>query len=523
MIRTKWLGAAVLAMAAVLTGCNLQSTESDLVTLENFTVGSEIRRNDCTGETDRSLFPPVGIAEDLDEATRDRLRMRVTRSLSAVPSFALKYFNDLTGKIKVTADATAICNEALAQTDTAFQQPAGRPLVGACYLVVFDDAGKQEDLTLYIAPDEEVIKGHLVRTFGYFVAQYVSRLTKSETGYSYHAELAEPIRRVRSSLARTYLKELVTEEMWSASLLDGILGAGGGQELERAIKNTEPDIYKNITFNLNPRAEQFDQFHAERAAGFEDFIFAESFDSWFCSSFDYAAKSADPDDDRMQYATTTADSRAAFATLFPRTADRFEILIDVFVGEVRSAFSLTQDNGDLINFTPSNSTPSNSTPSTPTPSAPTPSAPQPASQPVTVQPSTPSPQPITDNLPTVDLTIQPGPPGGDPLLIDATGDPVNLNVDVVGFPQNTATDTTPSPTSPQLIEPPATGQPTQTPQTPSNVVGVGGGGQPPATGNTPTQAPVSPSAPVSQPVNPGCQGWFQHGASLAMQVVNYFW
>ena len=213
--------------------------------------------NSCAGSYSGEVAPD----RIVQEGDSPDLVAAVSRALTAVPDDRkVAFFSH--GNIVLTADVASACDQAMSEDAVNFASEQGE--LEACW-----DLSAQGKASIILQADADVIRHHLVRMFGFLQTQlYGSMLeTVFDTAGENTQSDYQNFRRHQEDLADTFWQRL--DEL--------------GVDLP---------LYKDMI--------------PKDSAGrrtFEDFVYGEAFDSYFCNA-----------DTRQHFATTFPKAHAIFAS-----------------------------------------------------------------------------------------------------------------------------------------------------------------------------------------------------------------
>lgn len=271
--------AIVLAMGC-LGGCK-KLDASRIKSLDNFAAGQRVRTNVCSGnpalvsdpglqgllqEVDRRI-----IDKDSDGVLREKNKIAVRNAFSALPPFSQTQFLGLGGQILLTKDANRFCTsskiEGAKRLKRSEQELAylreGYSDVKACFVfangseLLREGFSGDAPLHFLILSNEPVeISHNFVRVFGYMNSQLSSRLS-------------------------------VTGNFISSSS-QAVLAAESNPRFGEARKEIADAFLADITDR--PEAKRFAKLanlkgNSPGRIVFEDFVYAEAFDSYFCNQY----------------------------------------------------------------------------------------------------------------------------------------------------------------------------------------------------------------------------------------------
>jgi len=293
----------IIATAAGLIGSCLPPGASKTKSIDNFAAGKRIRTNVCAGNP--ALASDAGLREllqevdrritdnDSDAAIKSKNKNAIRDAFSALPPFAQSQFLALGGQILLTKDANRLCSASAlngAQQLKRTQEELkilreGFSDVKACFIFANPSELEAEGIKsktqlhlLIIANEPAEISHNFVRSFGYMNAQLSARMavtgdfTTSDTESVLTSNYNPKFEAVRKEIAGAFLADLV-----------------GRPEAKRLA------YFAAMAPNSPGRIV------------FEEYVYAEAFDSYFCN----------------QYAQGEKNTLKVMAREFPKTLESF--------------------------------------------------------------------------------------------------------------------------------------------------------------------------------------------------------
>lgn len=281
-MKRKWMTALFAGIA--LSGCHVNSGDSGTQSLDNFARAGEavLHNNSCQGSyklIDDLFSPDVDMVNIhiQDNNQRAVVQSRVESALRAVPTEIQVAFFGLGGIIEVTPQAHAICAQNLDEKQKQRMSEGGSKIKGCWkhqtdYLESADGTFTEDQrVVMYIDSDEGSIEHALVRTFGYVLSQVLVKLDHDVAGGQLVHVQDDP----HFSSAK--------EQMTLAFLKD-VAASSGKYTLANYIDMIGSDA---ISADELTRRSGWDRLRAEKpaaASSFMDYVFAETFDSFYCSA-----------------------------------------------------------------------------------------------------------------------------------------------------------------------------------------------------------------------------------------------
>ncbi len=187
----------------------------------------------------------VQIYEDRVIADTADLKNEVLGTLTAVPGVLLETFYNIGGKIQVGKTATTQCaNTSIADSEIDFI--GSENSIQTCW----KQTSPEEAPVILIAGNKDLIRHSLVRLFGYmFTEFFVARLGSENAPTQYKdpewVEAVESFKAMRSTLANAFLNDLAQVD--------------------------------------KPAHKRLSAFSSADTTRFENYVFAEALDSYYCS------------------------------------------------------------------------------------------------------------------------------------------------------------------------------------------------------------------------------------------------
>jgi len=289
-----FLNALLAATSLHYYGCKggpAASSDSETKTLDNFAAGTTVYQNACVGSNsvsiseDRIRFDPK---LNLAGTERTAMRTAVKDYFSSIPPNMQKVFVEWGGEVLITPDANSLCTKLFSDKSSDQYVHKGRESTESCYIYAEGNSKSRAIFTIIHAPDLKAIRHGGVRMFGYMFSQFFPRLVKNEdagatTKYRVAREPSVMMSTFKLNLAESFLRDLVRGKRYDIANLDTFLGTGGGAAVKRNI-DAGLDPFSNLTWAFDGEGSVKNGPRQMRQARFEDFVFAEAFDSFRCSS-----------------------------------------------------------------------------------------------------------------------------------------------------------------------------------------------------------------------------------------------
>lgn len=274
----------ILVLAAAGVGCKQRHDASEVQSLDNFARGSgaALSQNSCHGGYDliEDLFSPDLDMVNIHEApgqTLDAMQTRVESALRAVPTEVQVAFFGVGGIVEVTPEAHNICAQKL-DDDAKKRLSEGGDRIKGCWKYqtdqIEDENGTKEAdprVVIYIDTDAGSIEHALVRTFGYVLSQVLVKLDKDGD---------QPrVRTVQSDPKFEEAKEKIT-----LAFLKDVGASNGRYDLKRHARLLGTDVVSADQLARSTGWQQLKTQRPDAARAFADYVFAETFDSFYCST-----------------------------------------------------------------------------------------------------------------------------------------------------------------------------------------------------------------------------------------------
>lgn len=268
---------ASIALVGLSFGC--KTSQSSLKTAENFARSGELKEVSCSGTLARPIINGVGLEKTLQAKLSSgeisQLSGFVEGALGNIPQNYLDFFFAKSGgAILLVADANATCSSLGDETERKYWAEQTQK-IDACWHFV--DSRPQ----IIVTAHPIAIKRHVVRMFGRMVVETFLP-----------AAILDPQNSAAAQAFSAKLRQL------SESFIHEIKANNA-----KGDKRLSLDIYANMLESGNATAR----------AKFDTYVFAESFDSYFCA--------ISPD------VTPEKNTRTSYQALLPLTFGKFDTII----------------------------------------------------------------------------------------------------------------------------------------------------------------------------------------------------
>jgi hypothetical protein len=239
----------------VFAGCKPSVSEGRLASLDNFAGTGNKKINICSGNARTStVLPSIEMSADStdDQKAADLIKDATLHALSAVPDQIMTLFaSQDKSVIRISNDVETFCKKQLSGVDHFYAGEGGT--VQACW-----DTSEGR-IAIYLKADPVVIQHHLVRMLARATSEVIAAagevpVTRSKAGYAEFVRRTENFQKFKFDLSSAFIKEV---------------------EEARA---------KGEKVSLDPYASLLSAGNASGRKLFDHFVYAESFDSYYCSA-----------------------------------------------------------------------------------------------------------------------------------------------------------------------------------------------------------------------------------------------
>lgn len=273
-------GLAISFALVAAASCKKMET-SRIKSLDNFAAGKRVQTNVCAGNPElsadaglRQILQEVErrvVDKDSDTETKSKNRKAVSDAFSALPPFAQSQFLGLGGQILLTKDANQLCTASVIERGKRLKRSEdelqllreGYADVKACFVLAnpaeLEAAGitsKSQLHLIIIANQPAEVSHNFVRVFGYMNAQMSARLAVKGDFRS---------KDTQAVLTSDYSREFEDSRRQIAqAFFDDLKGRPESARFAKFI-NMKPTSPGRVMF--------------------EEFVYAEAFDSYFCNQY----------------------------------------------------------------------------------------------------------------------------------------------------------------------------------------------------------------------------------------------
>lgn len=238
----------------VLASCKPKASDGKLASVDNFAGTGAKKVNICSGPSRTStVLPSIEISANSvkDQKNADLIKDATLHALSAVPDQITTLFaSQDKSVIRISNDVEAICSKQLSGADLFYASEGGR--VSSCW----DTSDNR--IIIYLKADPVVIQHNLVRMLARATSEVIASageqpMTRSKPGYQEFVRRTDSFQKFKFDLASTFIKEV-----------DAARSNGAKVSL---------DPYATLLSDGNTAGRKL----------FDHFVYAESFDSYYCN------------------------------------------------------------------------------------------------------------------------------------------------------------------------------------------------------------------------------------------------
>jgi hypothetical protein len=289
----------VFSILVLLVCCKPSSEPSNLQSLENFAAGSVVNKNNCSAApalqksllADNLFNAHVQPKGQIDDQALANAKLAAT----SLPRRVRDLFHRLGGRIVVASDVVEQCNNIIQGIPTSKKFFAeGKSVIDSCALLL-PESQDQQVFEVFIADKAETIQHGLIRQFGLVTSQILSRVSTSTNAFTGEKQYwlsrvrGKDIEALRNRLVQAFLIDIYEKpQFFKLNDLDIMLGQGAGRKISANIAAIRSGKKRPI---LQGVLSKDGQTQSQPLNLFKDFVFAESFDSYYCNNWaDYSAK-----------------------------------------------------------------------------------------------------------------------------------------------------------------------------------------------------------------------------------------
>lgn len=325
---------AALVLTLSLVSC--KSPHSKQASLDNFAAGAAYKTNLCSGsraeqEALKDATPIPMIVDVADKTQNILLRTEAVVALSAVPPKLVDRFIKMNGTITITPFANQTCRMLMAANRDQLRFAAeGQDSILACTTMSSrPSTNGMQSLDMFVDADADAIRHALVRQFGFFYAQMLSRMLATgkpnEHTPTYLLQAAPNMAFEQQSdlLASAFLRDIAASQLFDVANLKAYIGTDQDiAALKQNLSAKAADAFNGVTFDTADA-----DLRAIRKRQFKDYVYAEAFDSYYCNTWassDVAAIERANANKNLELLANEKNTRALFEKLFPTTFAEFQ-------------------------------------------------------------------------------------------------------------------------------------------------------------------------------------------------------
>ena len=239
----------------VFAGCKPAPSQGRLTSLDNFAGTGDKKINICSGSSRSStVLPSIEMSPDSAQAQKDAelVKDATLLALSAVPDQIMTLFaSQENSVIRISKDVDAICRKQLSGVDLFYAGEGGS--VSSCW-----DTSEGR-IAIYLKADPVAIQHNLVRMLARATSEVIASAgetsaTRSKPGYAEFVRRTENFKKFKFDLSSSFIKEI------------------------------EEAKAKGDKVSLDPYASLLSAGNTSGRNLFDHFVYAESFDSYYCNS-----------------------------------------------------------------------------------------------------------------------------------------------------------------------------------------------------------------------------------------------
>jgi len=245
---------SILSVIA-FAGCKPAPSQGQLKSLDNFAGSGNKKTNICAGSTRSStVLPSIEISPDAAQAQKDAelVKDATLLALSAVPDQIMTLFaSQENSVIRISKDVDAICRKQLSGVDLFYAGEGGS--VSSCW-----DTSEGR-IAIYLKADPVAIQHNLVRMLARATSEVIAsagemQATRSKAGFAEFVRRTENFQKFKFDLSNAFIAEV------------------------------EEAKAKGDKLSLDPYASLLAAGNTSGRKLFDHFVYAESFDSYYCNS-----------------------------------------------------------------------------------------------------------------------------------------------------------------------------------------------------------------------------------------------
>lgn len=342
------VSAMLLANASCKNNSETTTTAgADLKTLDNFAAGKNVRINECKG-TEANLVPESRIVlnskifQGSDGAAKvAEYKGYVKEYLTSVPKDLQRAFNALDGEILITDKAAELCGKSFSDSNSSQYVAPERRAIESCFIYATNADQTKSWFTVVHAPDAKAIRHGGIRVFGSIYAQFIPRLAANADKSSPRKFILQENETLEFSnykqrISAKFLSDLNSRGVYDLNNLKSLLGDNVKATVSVNLKKGA-DPLEGLVVKYGSEAPVTDAAKlAVIRKRFDDFVFAEAFDSFRCSGKTAAVMKDEFPATHAEYVTLDRNILAAAKAV----ADQLESTV------VGGSLALSTERGD---------------------------------------------------------------------------------------------------------------------------------------------------------------------------------
>lgn len=289
------VGACLVAGSSCKNNGDTATTPgTDLKTLDNFAAGKNVRINECRG-TEANTIPDSKIILNskiftgVDGAAKvAEYRGYVKEYLTSVPKDLQRAFNALDGEILITDKAAELCGKSFADTGSDQYIAPERRTIESCFIYATNAEQTKSWFTVIHAPDAKAIRHGGIRVFGSIYSQFIPRMAAnadktSPRKFILQENETQEFSSYKHKISAKFLADLNSQGVYDLNNLKSLLGDNVKATVTNNLKRgVDPLDGLVVKYGSDAPVTDAAKLNLIRKR-FDDFVFAEAFDSFRCS------------------------------------------------------------------------------------------------------------------------------------------------------------------------------------------------------------------------------------------------
>jgi hypothetical protein len=330
-----------------ILACKPKSAQ--IKSLDDLAAGGRLRLqgNLCSGDPNAPVSKYAGLnnikmlVDVADPAVKKGLEGVVAASMSALPASYIDALAALDAKVLVTPNSDSFC-----KIGAESAGPLSGLFITACSVTInpgmLPKYPQFEGITLVMASNAEMIRHNMIRVVGQLFSQvFAQRLEARSIDGRFTFSQRDFVSR-EVNLAAAFLQDVSDSKLFKVETLEPLLGSNLKSRLNSVMPQFEAGKIKD------PFAAM--RIDEAKLAQFLTHVTSNSFDSYYCRSYDNSTKAFDPANvaaakkgDRAALAKLT-NTRKVFETFFPRTHARYKA-VDEYMAKLASEIAALKPKG----------------------------------------------------------------------------------------------------------------------------------------------------------------------------------